>query len=216
MRSTRGLLTNSIFLFGSFFVLSFGATSALADFTYYYTGQTYDTCYGVYADAMGNCASDFHVSGSFTVTTDLIHLENLSNFTIPTDDISHLNFADGFVFHEQSGGTFTITTDSAGHIEDWFITFGFDNEGITSAHCSNYQNCTEDESGWEDGGGFTENLGTWQGPFQTDTPELPTAYLFGLGLLSLISLGLHSVAAKPPLVITRSRSSLPLGAPGTA
>ena len=110
--------------------LSF-SPAARADITYAYAGNAFTTCNGTYP---ATCTED-QVTASFTLAAPLA--DGLSQYVIPTSDITSFSFSDGnSVFDSSNSLTspFTVWTDSSGNIEFWAIGAYV----CTTSSCTNF------------------------------------------------------------------------------
>jgi hypothetical protein len=186
-----------VVLICSICLLCWAAPPALADEMYTYTGNSYNLCSGSYVSP----CSQYRITGSFTTTLDLFHLQNVVNFVIPSYDIASFSFLDGsgLAINQSNARTslFEITTNSFGNIaspQGWNVFLvGQTGEMSTSscdiAPCIGAQDWSQTVDGYAQGA--FENPGVWAGPAPVPTPEQSTVILFGAALLGLIGMGLR-------------------------
>ena len=186
-------------------LLGWTLPSALANEMYSYTGNTYNLCSGSYVSP----CSQYRITGSFTTTLDLFHLQNLTNFVIPNSDIASFSFMDGsgqtITQSNARSSLFEITTNSFGNItspQGWDVFLVGPKAELSTSSCD-LTPCvgaqdfsqTVDLIGHATDAGFAqgafENPGVWDGPAPVPTPESPTLFLFGAGLLGLIGMCLR-------------------------
>ena len=111
-----------IFVVCLFLLLAWKVPSVAANETYTYVGNPFNLCSGTLAfPGRSACLSQYTITGSFTTTLDPFHLQNLTDFTIPSSDIASFSFLlnGSDLAVDQSNATaslFNITTDSSGHI----------------------------------------------------------------------------------------------------
>jgi PEP-CTERM motif len=207
-----------MFLICSACLLGWVVPSAVAGETYTYIGNNYNLCSGSYVSP----CSQYHITGSFTTTLDLFHLQGLTNFVIPTYDIASFSFVDGsgLTINQSNARTssFEITTNSFGNItspQGWdLLLVGQTAELSTSscdiAPCIGAQDWSQtvDLMGHATDAGYAqgafENPGVWDGPAPVPTPEPSTLFLFGTGLLGLMGMSLR----KKRIVYFHSSSSV--------
>lgn len=201
----RGKFVFSIGFLGLLCLLMAGSLRASETELYTYTGEPYDPsfCTGTYevfsSPGFHECAGAYAVTGSFTTTLSLSQLENLHDFVIPNADIASFSFSDGsgLIINQSDANLestlFEITTNGSGNItspQDWHIVL-VDTHGDTIVTDScDVPPCVgaldASFTGNPGNGGETvfDNPGKWQGP--TPTPEVPSSFLFGTGLLGIM------------------------------
>jgi hypothetical protein len=201
--TVKMFLICSVCLLGS----GWGVPSAVANETYSYTGNNYGLCTGSYAVSVAPgftaCGLPYRITGSFTTTLDPFHLQNLTNFTIPSYDIASFSFSDGsgLTINQSNARTsfFEISTNSSGNIIDaptgWgVLVVGQTIEMGTGSPGNDFSQSVDSMGHATDtayGQTVFENPGKWDGPAPVPTPEPSTLFLFGTGLLGLMGMGVR-------------------------
>jgi hypothetical protein len=181
---------------GVLLLATMGAQAAMADTTYTYTGNDFTYAEGPFS------TSDF-VSGSFTVAAPLP--DDLP-YTNITSDLIGFSFSDvpgnfPFAFPGTAflNSTFSVSTDSAGHIAQWDISI----QQFSYPYAADLISTANSPTEVEDFGGAVEighadvvdDPGTWSNATPpTPTPEPESLFLFGTGALWIVGLIRRKIA----------------------